>query len=183
MDKESCLHEEHGSQRRDGNNHLPKIEYEEINWADRNEVMATAELYSLFCEQVNQEDVTELRQFNFPDGDGILMIEAEARLYGYKYVGAQIQLAYVDGVLRGFLIYSKVFDRIIAVRCLYFETWTQGFKLGKGIINSLLPIPKLLIFQSKKTNAPERMLEITKKHRVLISGDENFFTYHMEWKE
>lgn len=181
MDEGARLPEEHERDAGDGDRDFFQVTYREINWENRDEVMTAALLYWFFCDTVNQEDVSHLKEFDGPDGAKVQMVEAEARLYGYKASGVRVQLAFVDAITTGLLIYSVVFERIVAVRCLYVEPWSQRLKLAKGLIDSLQPTPKKLIFQSRKEVPPERLLAITQGRRTIIDENEHFFTHAMEW--
>lgn len=141
-----------------------------------------AELYWQFCHDVNSEDVSGLKSFEV-NGKTYEVSEAEARLLGYKARGCDIQVAYIGEVLAGFLIYQRIFDTLIAVRCLYAEPWSSGLKLGKRLVSSLRPLPTQLIFQSRKTAQPVRMLSITADRRSRISECEHFETWLMNWEE
>lgn len=180
MDKRVCVPEKSGSNERSSDGNFPEITCREINWESLDEVLHTAELYWFFCDKVNQEDVSGLVYFDL-GGEQIGLVEAEARLYAYKTAGAKIQLAFVGDRLAGFLIYSVVFDKLYAGRCLYCEPWTKGLKLAKELINSLQPIPRKFLFQTKKAAPPPRMLAITEERRTIVDEDEHFYTYVMEW--
>lgn len=181
MDEGARLPEEHERNAGHGDRDLFQVTYRELNWESLVEVLTAAELYWFFCDAVNQEDISCLKEFEGPGGAKVQMIEAEARLYGYKTAGARVQLAFVNEMLTGLLIYSVVFERIVAVRCLYVEPWSQRLKLAKGLINSLQPTPQKLVFQSRKEVPPERLLAITQGRRTTIDENEHFFTYAMEW--
>lgn len=181
MDEGARLPEEHERDRGDGDCDLFQIKFREIDWNDYAELKQAVQLYWFFCDTVNQEDTSTLKAFEMPDGSKVQVVEAEARLYGYKSAGARVQLAFVNEIVTGLLIYSVVFERIVAVRCLYVEPWSQRLKLAKGLINSLQPTPKKLIFQSRKEVPPERLLAITQGRRTIIDENEHFFTHAMEW--
>lgn len=139
------------------------------------------ELYWQFCHDVNGEDVSGLKSFEI-NGEHHEVLEAEARILGYLSAGCGIKVAYIGEVLAGFLIYQRVFDTLYAIRCLYAEPWSSGLKLGKRLVSSLRPLPTQLIFQSRKTAQPVRMLSITADHRTKVSECEHFETWIMNWR-
>ncbi len=156
--------------------------YRPIEWSAHAEVLQAAELLWIFCKQVNGDDLSEIREYTMPDGSKVQMIEAEAQLYAYKNRSCGVQLALVSGIAAGLLIYNEVFESIVAIRCLYCEPWSQGLKLGKGLVNSLQPIPQSIIFQSRKAAPPERMLNLTGARKSVIGQTQDFITYAMDWR-
>lgn len=139
------------------------------------------ELYWQFCWDVNQEDISTIKTFEINDAK-IEILEAEARILAYLALGCDIKVAYLGNVMIGFLIYQKIFETMITVRCLYVDSIASQLKLGKGLISSLWPIPKQLIFQTRKGLPPDRCLEVTKGFRTKISEDEHFETWLMDWR-
>lgn len=140
-----------------------------------------AELYWQFCKTCNDEDVSGLKTFE-GEGQVFTVTEAEARIYGYLSAGNEIKIAYYENVMIGFLIYQRIFDKMVVIRSCFAERFSEGLKLAKRFINALQPIPQQLIFQTRKELAPNRCLEITKDHRRLISENEFFNTWIMNWR-
>lgn len=174
MEQAVCLSEEQFSERCDFDSSLFEIADFDIN----GDMLFLAELYWQFCKDANDEDISALKTFQGPDGP-IEVSEAEARILGYLYAGWKIKVCYFKNVMTGFLIYQRIFENIVVIRCCYAEPF-KGLKLAKRLVNSLQP--KHLIFQTLKANKPERCLEITENYRKKIADDNHFETWIMDWR-
>lgn len=141
-----------------------------------------SQLYYLFCSTVNEEDVSELKEFELPNGEKAQIIEAEARLYAYLYSGCRIQVGSIGPRVVCFLIYQPIFESVIAIRCLYVEQWANGLRLAKEVVNSLSNRPKKIIFQTRIKSPDRRIDAITEKYRTEVMRDKNFITWMMDWE-
>ncbi len=177
MDDQFCLHEKSRCELSDSNDHIPKITFREAEL--EKDLFYLGQLYWQFCFDVNGEDVATLKEFDL-DGSKVQITEAEARLYAFLNAGCKIQVAFVNNVMAGFLLYSNLFENIISIRSCFVESWALELKLGKGLINSLQSKPKNLIFQTRKATPPDKLLKVT-PIRTKIAEDEHFLTWSMPW--
>ena len=180
MEQKLCLSEEHRCGDSHSDSDIPEITFRPFKIEQ--DMFFMAELYWAFCHKVNGEDVSKMKQFDWPDGSKVEVTEAEARIYAFLHKGCRIQVAFVKNVMAGFLLYHELFENIISIRSCFIESWAIDLKLGKGLINSLQPIPKNLIFQTRKGAPPDRLLKVTEPFRVRVAEDENFITWSMTWR-
>lgn len=179
MDERICLHEKFRGDGSNSDDRIPEITFRKFEL--ERDMFHMAQLYWQFCFDVNSEDTGQLKEFEV-DGAKVQITEAEARLYALLNAGCQIQVAFVNNVMAGFLLYHDLFANIISIRSCFIEQWATCYKLGKGLINSLQPIPKNLIFQTRKAAPPDRCLKVTEQFRLKVAEDEHFITWAMPWR-
>lgn len=176
MDQAVCVPEEHRGGRGDVDG--PVLEITDF---DQNaDMFFLAELYWQFYMDAVGEDLSGLKTFETEAGNAE-MSEAEARLLAYLATGHQIKVAYLGNVMAGFLIYQPIFEKMIAVKCIFNEPWARSQKLAKRLINSLQQIPTHIIFKTMKGIPPKGLFGVTEGKRIQTSEDDYSQTWLMPW--
>lgn len=132
--------------------------------------------------RVNQEDKSEIVEIKIKDDlNPMKMPGIEALLYYYLSNAFNIKICEDDKEIIGFMIYRHVFTHMIQVPAFYFIEEYRKTYAAKDFVDSIYPEIKRIVFQTRKENPPERLLEITKGKRHVVFEDDKLITWEMEW--
>lgn len=139
-------------------------------------------IMSEFYFFVNEEDVYGKKSSFELEGGKIECYDVEARVYAYLHQGCKIKLVWdsLTKTLLGFLVYQPLFEGMVACRIGYLAPELQGCGLMQKVVNSLGA--KHVLFQTRKKNPPQKILEVTKSFRQKIHEDDHFNTWLIDWK-
>lgn len=134
-------------------------------------------LFESSWREVNDTDLSQVRTES-----NISFKESELAFHMYLKNGVRFQAAFLGNQAVGILVYSPVFDGVLAVRMLYLKKDYRLGAIGQGLIISVLGLKGNLIFQTHKRRPPELMLKLTEGYRSELFQDENLITWMMPWR-
>lgn len=137
-------------------------------------------LFWEFWFKVQDNDLSDPVKYVL-DGEEVWIPEIEGEFYACMNEGAKVKLAYLGSEIIGFMLYHYAYNCVLLIRHMYVIPEHENAGIAKKLVDAVGDVKKL-IFQTRRNSPPERMLELTKEFRSVISEDPVITTWEMPWR-